>query len=81
MRNDSPNRAQVRAGRDRPDADHEWLSPRWVAELLRVTRPAVMGRIHRGKLPAVENGGRFRRRQDLLEQVEAARLVRMTRRL
>ena len=65
----------------RPDHDHEWLSPRQVAELLGVTRPAVQSRIHRGKLPAVENGGRFWIRRDHLEQVEAARLVRKTRRL
>ncbi len=50
-----------------PDQDHEWLSPREVAELLGVTRPAVRGRIHRGTLPAVENGGRFWVRRDLLE--------------
>lgn len=64
----------------RPDAAHEWLSPRQVAELLGVTRPAVQGRIHRDRLPAVANGGRFWVRRDLLEQVEAARLVRRTRR-
>ena len=64
----------------RPDHDHEWLSVRQVAELLGVTRPAVMGRIHRGKLPSVENGGRYWVRRDHLEQVEAARLVRKTRR-
>ena len=40
-----------------PDGEHEWLSPRQVAELLGVTRPAVRARIHRGTLPAVENGG------------------------
>jgi excisionase family DNA binding protein len=62
----------------RPDPDHEWLSVRQVSQLLGVTRPAVQGRINRGKLPAVENGGRLRR--DLLEQVEAARLARKTRR-
>ena len=65
----------------RPDSDHEWLSPRQVAELLGVTRPAVQGRIHRGTLPATENGGRFWVRRDLLEQFEAARLVVKTRRL
>jgi excisionase family DNA binding protein len=64
----------------RPDTDHVWLSPRQVAELLGVTRPAVQGRIHRGTLPATENGGRFWVRRDLLEQVKAARLVRKTRR-
>jgi len=65
----------------RPDAHHEWLSMREVAALLGVTRPAVQGRIHRGTLPAAENGGRFWVWRDLLEQVEAARLVRKTRRL
>jgi excisionase family DNA binding protein len=65
----------------RPDHDHEWLSPRQVAELLGVTRPAVMGRIHRGKLPSVQKGGRYWVRRDHLELVEAARLVRKTRRL
>jgi excisionase family DNA binding protein len=64
----------------RPDTDHDWLSVRQVAQLLGVTRPAVQGRINRGKLPTVENGGRFWIRRDLLEQVEAARLVRKTRR-
>jgi excisionase family DNA binding protein len=54
-----------------PDHDHEWLSPRQVAGLLGVTRPAVQGRIHRGTLPATENGGRFWVRRDHLEQVEA----------
>jgi len=44
--------------------------------MLGVTRPAVSGRIQRGKLPATENGGRYWVRRDLLEQVEAARLVR-----
>ena len=64
----------------RPDQEHEWLSPRQVAQLLGVTRPAVQGRIHRGTLPATENGGRCWVWRDLLEQVEAARLVRKTRR-
>jgi len=59
-----------------PDPDHEWLSSGQVAELLGVTRPAVQGRIHRGTLPAVENGGRFWVRRDHLEQVGPARLVR-----
>jgi excisionase family DNA binding protein len=64
----------------RPAAEHEWLSIREVAALLGVTGPAVMGRIHRERLPAVQNGGRWWVRRDLLEQVEAARLVRRTRR-
>lgn len=64
----------------RPVQDHEWLAPRQVAELLGVTRPAVQGRIHRGTLPATENGGRYWVRRDLLEQGEAARFVRKTRR-
>lgn len=50
----------------RPDTEHDWLSVRQVAELLGVTRPAVMGRIHRERLPAVEKGGRFWVRRDLL---------------
>ena len=54
--------------------DCERLSPRQVAELLGVTRPTVQSRIHRGTLPAAENGGRPWVRRDLLEQVEAARL-------
>ena len=36
----------------RPDDEHEWLSPRQVAQLLGVTRPAVRSRVHRGTLPA-----------------------------
>ncbi len=63
----------------RPDHDHERLSPRQVAALLGVTRPAVQGRIHRSTLPATENGGRFWVRRDLLEQVEAAGLASQTR--
>ena len=63
----------------RPDHDHDWLSPREVAELLGVTSPAVMSRIHRERLPAVENGGRYWVRRDHLEQVEAARLASRTR--
>ena len=55
--------------------------PRQVAELLGVTRPEVRGRIHQGALQATENGGRLWIRRDLLEQLEAARLVRKTRRL
>ena len=64
----------------RPDQVHEWLAIRQVAELLGVTRPAVMGRIHRERLPAVESGGSYWVRRDLLEMVEAARLVSKTRR-
>lgn len=74
-----PPRKYQRVDR-RPDTDHEWLSPRQVADLLGVTKPAVQGRINRGTLPATKNGGRFWVRRDLLEQVEAARLVRKTRR-
>ena len=47
--------------------------PREVAELLGVTRPAVQGRIHRGTLPAVENGGGSWFVGIHPEQVEAAR--------
>ena len=65
----------------RPDHDHEGLSPRRVAELLGVKTASGQGRIHRGTLPAEDNGGRFWVRRDHLEQVEAARLVRKTRRL
>lgn len=64
----------------RPDHEHEWLSIREVAELVGVTRPAIQGRIHRGRLPAVENGGRYWVRADHLELVERARLVQRTRR-
>jgi len=53
---------------------------RQVAGLLGVTRPAVRGRIHRGTLPAVENGVRFWVGRDHPEQAEAARLLRKTRR-
>jgi len=65
----------------RPDHEHEWLSPTQVAVLLGVTKPAVIGRITRERLPAVRNGGRLWVRRDLLEQVEDARLARRTRRL
>ena len=64
----------------RPDLDHEWLTTSQVAVLLGVTKPAVVGRITRDRLPAVRNGGRLWVRRDLLEQVEAARLARKTRR-
>lgn len=65
----------------RPDHEHEWLSPREVAKLLGVTRTAVSRRIRTGRLPGVVNGGRQWVRRDHLEQVEAARLARKTRRL
>ena len=64
----------------RPDHEHEWLSPRQVANLLGVTSQGLRHRIHRETLPAVETGRRLWVRRDLLEQVEAARLVRKTRR-
>ena len=64
----------------RPDHEHDWLSLREVAGLLGVTSAAVRRRIRRRKLPAVESGARLWVRRDLLEQVEAARLVRKTRR-
>ena len=34
-------------------------SHKQVADLLGVTKPAVQGRINRGRLPATKNGGRF----------------------
>ena len=74
-----PSREYQR-GDHRPDHDHDWLSTRQVAQLLGVTAPVVVGRITRDKLPAVRNGGRLWVRRDLLEQVEAARLARKTRR-
>jgi hypothetical protein len=43
----------------RPDDVHEWLSTRQVAELLGVTKGAVVRRINPERLPAVENGGRI----------------------
>lgn len=64
----------------RPDHEHEWLSPREVAELLGVTPQAVLRRIRTERLPGVEHGGRRWVRRDHLEQVEAARLARKTRR-
>lgn len=65
---------------NRPDAAHEWLTASQVARLLGLTRPAVAKRIQRERLPAVHTGGRWWVRRDLLEQVEAARLVAKTRR-
>ena len=64
----------------RPDHKHDWLSLGEVAGLLGVTKAAVRQRIRRRKLPAVESGARLWARRDLLEQVEAARLVRKPRR-
>lgn len=64
----------------RPDDEHEWLSPREVAELLGVTPQAVTRRIRTQRLPGVEHRGRQWVRRDHLEQVEAARLARKTRR-
>jgi hypothetical protein len=64
----------------RPDQVHQWLSPRQVAGLLGVTSYSVRRRIYRDRLPAVKSGGRLWVRRDLLEQVEAARLVGKTRR-
>jgi hypothetical protein len=54
-----PKKVYYRRIDHRPDHDHEWLSVRQVAELVGITRPAVMGRIHRERVPAVENGGRY----------------------
>jgi excisionase family DNA binding protein len=81
------HRAEVRAARDAPkrraseppDQEHEWLSGKEVAELLGVSREAVSQRVRRGRLPVVIIGRRHWIRRDLLEQVEAARLVRKTR--
>ena len=53
--------------------------PRQVAELVGITKPAVLKRIHRGKLPAVQGGGRFWVRYDHLELVERARLAQRVR--
>jgi excisionase family DNA binding protein len=64
---------------NRPDFDHEWLTASQVDRLLGVTRPAVTKRIQRERLPAVQSGGRWWVRRDLLEQVEAARLAARTR--
>jgi excisionase family DNA binding protein len=63
----------------RPDTAHEWLTPSQVANLLGVTPPAVMKRIHRGRLPATKNNGRYYVRADLLELIERARLATKTR--
>lgn len=62
----------------RPDHEHEWLSPREVAELLGVTPQAVTRRIRTERLPGVEHGGRQWVRRDHLELVGAARLARKT---
>lgn len=79
LRAESPQRRYQRVDY-RPDNVHDWLTPRQVAQLLGVTRPAVIGRITRERLPAVRTGRRYWVRRDLLEQVEAARLARKTRR-
>jgi excisionase family DNA binding protein len=67
----------------RPDpavyGNRDWLSPAQVAQLLGITKQAVTGRIRRGRLPAVECGGRWWIRRDHLEQIEAAWLVTKTR--
>jgi len=65
---------------DRPDTDHEWLSTGQAAELLGVTR-AGCAKAHRpGEVAGNRDGDWFWVRRELLEQVEAARLVRKTRR-
>jgi excisionase family DNA binding protein len=64
----------------RPDTDHLWLSPAAVAEQLGVTAQAIRQRVKRGRLPAVENGGRIWIRADHFHQVEAARTATATRR-
>jgi len=71
-----PDRKRVEL---RPDSDHDWLSPREVAQLVGITPQAVIKRIHRERLPATEKDGRWWVRRDLLEQVEAARLAGKTR--
>jgi excisionase family DNA binding protein len=63
----------------RLDHEHEWLTPCQVADLTGVTAVAVRRRIHRGRLPAVESGGRLWVRYDHLQLVERARLAGRTR--
>ena len=66
------SRRKYQRAAHRPDHEHEWLSPRQVAELLGVTRPAVQSRIHRPRIlaacPAIGS-------DDLLRTTVAATLM------
>jgi hypothetical protein len=62
-------------------AKHDWLSPREAAEQLGRTPEAVLARIHRDRLPAVWQGGRWWIREDVLTIIEAGRLGTKTRRI
>ena len=63
-----------------PDHDHDWLSPGRSPNSSGSPSRRPSAASTASGLPAVENGGRFWVRRDHLEQVEAARLVRKTRR-
>ena len=63
-----------------PDDEHEWLRVSEVSRLLGITSAAVHQRARRERLPAKLSDGLRWIRRDHLEQVEAARLVRKTRR-
>lgn len=56
-----------------PDNDHDWLSVRQVAELLEVSRVAVLKRCQRDRLPHTWHDRQIWVWGDLLEQVERAR--------
>lgn len=56
-----------------PDDGHDWLSIRQVAELLGLSKAAVLKRCRRGQLAYVEHGRQLWVRRDLLELAERAR--------
>lgn len=70
-----------RAADRRPDGNHDWLTVAQVAQLVGLSEVGVRKRIARERVPAVRHRGRWWIRRDLLEQVEAARLVTRTRRI
>ena len=56
----------------RPDTDPLWLTPTQAAEQIGVTAQAIRARVKRGRLPAVENGGKVWIGADHFHQAEAA---------
>lgn len=74
----NPPRRYVRLDH-RPDHEHLWLSPAEAANQIGVTAQAIRQRIKRGRLPAVENGGRVWVRADHFHAAEAARSAMRTR--
>src|ERR1700712_3233505 len=57
----------------RPDMDHEWLTPKDVAEILGITEQGVTQRLRRGTMRGVSHRRKWWVRADHLEHAEGAR--------